>query len=87
MSLPPLPEKVVLHCQPPDHYWYGNVYGFTTLQMQWYGQKCYEQGKADAVERLKAAGHWAAVDKLNAKGVSSIHTPEFAPYDPMDDLK
>lgn len=48
MSLPPLPDKVVLHCQPPDHYWYGNVYGFTTLQMQWYGQKCYEQGKADA---------------------------------------
>lgn len=55
MSLPPLPDKVVLHCQPPDHYWYGNVYGFTTLQMQWYGQKCYEQGKADAAKGTQIA--------------------------------
>lgn len=56
MSLPPLPDKVVLHCQPPDHYWYGNVYGFTTLQMQWYGQKCYEQALLDAMNATRAFG-------------------------------
>ena len=73
MSLPPLPDKVVLHCQPPDHYWYGNVYGFTTLQMQWYGQKCYEQGRYDRSMELLKTYNKATIN--------------FEPYDPRDDLK
>ena len=37
-SLPPLPEKVILHTQPPDHYWYGYVYGYTAKQMRDYAK-------------------------------------------------
>lgn len=47
MNLPPLPQKRLLHAQPPDHYWYGHVYGYTEEQMRAYARKVAAKREAE----------------------------------------
>ena len=48
MSLPPLPKKIILHTQLPDHFWHGDVVGHTDAAIQAYGQACREDAFEEA---------------------------------------
>jgi hypothetical protein len=61
MSLPPLPKKIILHTQLPDHFWYGDVVGHTDAAIQAYGQQCYEQSLLDAMNATTPFGKTGAV--------------------------
>jgi hypothetical protein len=50
MSLLPLPKKIILHTQLPDHYWYGDVVGHTDAAMQAYGQQCRDAALKESAQ-------------------------------------
>jgi len=52
MSLSPLPKKIILHTQLPNHYWYGDVVGHTDAAMEAYGQQCRIAAFEEAAESL-----------------------------------
>lgn len=53
----PIPSPKVLHVQLPDHYWYGQVKGYSAEQMRNYGDAraahARQQALAECVSELR----------------------------------